>query len=233
MKEPENMGERIEELMRAKRFKINALANKIGISGQGLRDILKGKSISPGVQVINKLAEEFNVSVDYLVNGIGTAESMTQVKESLGSYGTRMGINKVKRERPIPFVPVRTFPSFIQHYPNLNEVEDLQYFSLPGDIAIRTELIAFEVEGESMMPELKSGSVVVCSAETGNLRYLLSGSIYGVLYAGHFSIKRVINHIDNEGMLELQSSNDKYTPMKVSVNDVQQIWRAILSIHSI
>lgn len=233
MKEPDTMGERIEELMRSKRYKINALANKIGISGQGLRDILKGKSISPGVQVINKLSEEFNVSVDYLVNGIGTADGAGQVKEGISAYSSRVGLNKLKRERPILFVPVRTLPSFIQHYPNLTEVEDLQYFSLPGDIAVRTELIAFEVEGESMAPELKSGSVVVCSAETGNLRYLLSGSIYGVLYAGHFSIKRVINHIDTEGQLELQSSNDKYTPMRVSVNDVQQIWRAILSIHSI
>jgi transcriptional regulator with XRE-family HTH domain len=52
-----------------KDWTLNALAERIGVSSQSLSLIERGKTENPNMDIIKKLAIEFQVSTDYLIFG--------------------------------------------------------------------------------------------------------------------------------------------------------------------
>ncbi|MBZ4662724.1 MAG: transcriptional regulator, family [Caloramator sp.] len=71
----ESFGQRVKDL-RTKRqsenkqyWSLQALASRIGISAQALSLIENGKTQNPNMDIIKKLAIEFNVTTDYLIFG--------------------------------------------------------------------------------------------------------------------------------------------------------------------
>jgi transcriptional regulator with XRE-family HTH domain len=224
---PDSIAGRLNLLVRSRGIRINELAGIIGLSGQGLRDILGGKSKNPKADVVVSLSNYLEVSCDYLLMGHESAFSGSgATAESKVAYLTRGRAPAV--QQIIPYVPIRGLSTFVEGYEDMSRLDDVQRFSLPEGMSLKGEVIAFEVEGDSMFPDVKSGSLVVCTAETGDVRYLQSGSMYAVVYAGYFSIKRVINRVEADGVLELQPSNQAYTPIRVRVEDVKRLYRVQL-----
>ncbi|MFZ5647368.1 MAG: helix-turn-helix domain-containing protein [Bacillota bacterium] len=93
------MGERIRYLRlekkkrTLKKYSLQELANRLGdISKQTLSQIERGKIKNPSASILNKIATEFGVTIDYLVSGIeGNKDNFLLSKNSL--------FNSVKRCR--------------------------------------------------------------------------------------------------------------------------------------
>lgn len=63
--------DRLFELMNERNLKPSQVTKDIGIANSSFSDWKKGKG-SPSLDAVTKLAAYFNVSVDYIVNGIET-----------------------------------------------------------------------------------------------------------------------------------------------------------------
>lgn len=69
---PELLGDRIRKARRRCGLSGAELARQIGIARQHLYAIETNKTLDPGVLVIEKIAEELQVSADYLLSGRDT-----------------------------------------------------------------------------------------------------------------------------------------------------------------
>lgn len=223
MNTTDSIATRIQYLIRSKGLRINALATKIGLSGQGLRDILSGKSKAPKVDVVMALSQELNVSADWLLfggDGSKSSQSYTgfELREGMATYG------RAKPARSILMVLPQLQEQFLRSYPHLDDLAELPRFHLPEQLPIKGEPVAFEVEDDNLAPDIRAGSIVICGAETTELRYLASGHLYAISFAGNFAIRRVNNLMDPEGVLELMAGPG-YAPNRVPAAQVQQVWR--------
>lgn len=225
----DTIGGRIAMLVRAKGLRINELADKIGISGQGLRDILSGKSKSPKADVMIALSRELEVSTDWLLHG----DASGVLNEPSVIYGNGQLPQKREIQSPIPYISLRVQAAFIAYGGAFTGLEELQRFTLPASLSASAEMIAFEVDGDSTYPELKPGSVVICSAETGDLQYLRSGAFYTVLYSGQLTVARLNNKVQTDKVIELQTSTGDFSPIRVRVSDIQKIYRVHMVLQRI
>jgi transcriptional regulator with XRE-family HTH domain len=73
------LGKRIQQLRKEKGFSQTDLAKKIGVSyAQLSRYEIKGSQ--PPAEVLNKMADAFDTSVDFLINGNSTEKAMSSLK---------------------------------------------------------------------------------------------------------------------------------------------------------
>ncbi|WP_294364477.1 helix-turn-helix transcriptional regulator [uncultured Clostridium sp.] len=62
------LGKKIKALRKNKGYTLRALAEKCDINFRTIKAIEDGKSQNPGIYTIKRIADVFNVSLDYLVN---------------------------------------------------------------------------------------------------------------------------------------------------------------------
>lgn len=75
------LGDRIQELRKLNKLSQTELANKINISkSQIIRYETKG--VQPPADILNKLADLLNTSVDYLINGDTTEKAISSLKDT-------------------------------------------------------------------------------------------------------------------------------------------------------
>ena len=67
MFEVQNLINRINTLCCEKNITVNKLATLSGLTQSTIDSILKGKSVNPRVETIDKIADVFGVSIDYLL----------------------------------------------------------------------------------------------------------------------------------------------------------------------
>ncbi len=67
MFEVQNLINRINALCCEKNITVNKLATLSGLTQSTIDSILKGKSVNPRVETIDKIADVFGVSIDYLL----------------------------------------------------------------------------------------------------------------------------------------------------------------------
>lgn len=213
-------------MLQTRGIKINEFAERIGISGQGLRDVLSGKSRHPKANIISAIARQLDVTSDWLLFGSEAYLETTAVGEPTLSYKSKsMPMKASSLIRPIPIVPLNSYAQFIENGGNLMGLENLQRLSLPETMALTGEAMGFEVEGDSLMPEIKPGSIMVGTVEEGKLAYVKSGHYYAVLYAGHFSIGRILNRIEADKVIDINPANQAFPPIAVKMADIKKIWR--------
>ena len=82
----EALGERIKQLMKDKGLTQKALSESIGITQAKLSNYVNGKNYPP-IDVLAQLAENLQVSVDYLVNGTVTVDSASEMQYTFNTCG--------------------------------------------------------------------------------------------------------------------------------------------------
>lgn len=223
--DPNTLGGRILQLMRDKGLKINATARTIGLSGQGLRDILSGDSENPGTGVIIKLARLLEVSTDWLLLGQQPSGGFSgyELAEGGSSYGRRAPAQPL-----VPVVHLGAQSAFITANCDLSQVSGLQQLMLPELVRPDAELIAFEVEDHALAPDIRQGSIVITAPERDNWRFLPSGQVFVALFGGRLWVRRLY-FMQEENAIELRGSGD-LPPVRVSLNEVIRLWRVRLTL---
>ena len=75
------LGNRIQELRKLNKLSQTELANKINLSkSQIIRYETKG--VQPPADILNKLADLLNTSIDYLINGDTTEKAISSLKDA-------------------------------------------------------------------------------------------------------------------------------------------------------
>jgi plasmid maintenance system antidote protein VapI len=194
------------------------IAKKLGTYNHVINSILKGKR-NITVDQLNKLFDCYGLNANYL---FGLSPDMFLEEPGLADIPIRSIQEKRFGGREnITLIPERALAGYAMEHQDRSYIESLQKFSIPG---MQGNLLAFEISGDSMMPTVTNGDLVVCEPiERG--APLRDNHVY-VIVTDVVVAKRIQQiKEDNElRSLRLISDNDVvYKPYDVEVEDIRQI----------
>jgi phage repressor protein C with HTH and peptisase S24 domain len=197
------------------------IAKKLGTYNHVVNSILKGdRNIT--VDQLNKLFEIYHINANYL---FGLSEELFQddFEEEVGFPS--QSIKKLNNggRRNITLVPEKALAGYALQHQNAEFLEKLIHFSIPG---MDGELVAFEISGDSMMPTITNGDLVVCEImERGEP--LRDNQVY-VIVTDVVVAKRIQQLRKGNVLKQLRlisDNNQVYQPYTVELEEIQQILR--------
>ena len=205
------------------------LAEKIGIKRSLVGAYEEGRA-DPRLNNLLKISEIFKVSVDTLIS-----EDVSGFESAFGNVFNQKPKSKVlaitvdeEGEEYIDLIPQKASAGYLNGYADPEYLEDMPKFKLPF-LAKNGTYRAFEISGDSMLP-LLPGTVIICKyLETASeikkgKPYVLLTSSEGIVF------KRVYIDDLKENVYELVSDNKYYQPYEVNVEDIMEIWEAVMFI---
>jgi transcriptional regulator with XRE-family HTH domain len=219
------------------------LAEKLGVE-RGAVANYESKGKLPHLETLMKIADLFQVSLDYLVGRVEedarhsakeghslvlAGKNAGEVAEAAEAYysGKQLKILPIAVDKDdverITLVPLRAAAGYLSRYQEAEYIQELPTFNLPNfnDGTYR----AFEVEGDSMKPTIHPRDIVVCKY-LENWYHIKDNHVYTVLGAGGIGIvvKRLLNRIKTENKVLLRSDNDFYPEFELSLEDIHEVW---------
>ena len=195
------------------------IANKLGTYNHVINSILKGdRNIT--VEQLHKLFELYEVDANYLFGlseGIFSAAMTSQTTIPTRSIGERYLEGRLN----ISLVPNRAMAGYALEHQDESFLSDLPKFSIPN---LEGNLLAFEINGDSMFPTITNGDLVVCEPlERGDP--LRDNNVY-VVVTDVVVAKRIQQIRDGNAVPQLRLISDNsavYQPYEVDLEDIRQI----------
>ncbi len=217
-----------EELEKSNKIKGKSdIASKLGTYNHVINSILKGdRNIT--VEQLHKLFNIYGISADYV---FGFSDEI--FLPGFADFPTRAKSDRAFAGRQnIVLVPDRAMAGYATTTDTPQYLSEFQKFTIPG---LDGNLIAFEISGDSMMPTITNGDIVVCEPlERGEP--IRDNQVY-VVVTDVVVAKRIqqVKNGSNLREMRLISDNDRYQPYIVSPDEVRQILRVKcrLTSHSI
>lgn len=196
------------------------IAGHLGTYNHVINSILKAQR-NITVEQLNKLFEIFHINANYL---FGLSEDMFMEGYGHGELQVRsINERQMSGRRNIVLVPDKAIAGYATQHQDQTYLAALQKFSIPG---MGGNLVAFEISGDSMMPNITNGDLVVCEpVERGEP--LRDNHIY-VVVTDVVVAKRIQQLRDGNQVTTLNLISDNgavFKPYQVDVNEVQQILR--------
>jgi plasmid maintenance system antidote protein VapI len=202
------------------------MAQRLGTYNHVVNLILKGER---GITVdqISKLCTQFEIDANYLM-GLSDEMFMTAMATPI-KHEPKLGLPRLN----ITLVSRKALAGYAMNPGDWSFLDTLQKFSVPG---LEGDLLAFEISGDSMLPTITNGDVVICEPmERGEP--IRDNQVY-VVVTDVIVAKRIqqLKNGSRVTKLRLISDNgDVYRPYDVDLEEVQQILRVKcrLTNHSI
>lgn len=224
----------IKILRKKKALTQEALAERLVIS----RSKLAGYelSISPPLDVIVRIAENFNVSIDTLIKEDLASYSEYKLRELLETDQFLRGrklrilattVDEQGREL-IEVVSQKVKASYLAGFSDPEFIAELPRFTLPF-LPMDKKHRVFQIDGDSMLP-IPDGAWIVCeymddwTAIKDGERYVIVTEQDGVTF------KIAYNRIEEEQKLLLCSANPIYVPFEVEAEQIREVWKYRLSM---
>ncbi|NRA52509.1 MAG: S24 family peptidase [Phaeodactylibacter sp.] len=195
------------------------IAKHLGTYNHVINSILKGQR-NVTVDQLHRLFETYGVDGNYL---FGLSDEIFLDGVTLpGEIPVRSLQERQQGSRSnITLVPEHAMAGYALEHQNNAYIKNLSKFSIPN---LDGELIAFEIQGDSMMPTITNGDLVVCSpVERGEP--LRDNHVY-VVVTDSVVAKRIQQVREGEHLssLRLISDNDHvYKPYYVELEEIRQI----------
>ncbi len=196
------------------------IANKLGTYNHVINSILKGKR-NITVDQLSKLFDHYNVNSNYLF-GLSKEMFMEGGMEQFGVETMLKSEQVFGKMANISLLDKKVRAGDTIEFNSPTYVENLPKFSLPNISG--TNLFAFEVDGESMMPTLTHGDLIVCEYMERDTP-IYDNHIY-VIVTNSFVTKRVqqIKHGQELKELRLISDNHQvYQAYNIPIEEVNQL----------
>lgn len=189
----------------------------------------------PTYETLQALSKIFKYSIDSLITKdlrrTEKVELFSQEQMNATLTGKNLRVLAVtvdkKDNENIEMVPVKAAAGYLSGYSDPTYIKELNKFRLPF-LPVGTYR-AFEIKGDSMLP-VQPGSVIV-GEYIDNWKNIKDGQTYIVL-SKHDGIvfKRLFNQIEENGTLVLRSDNVSYPAYSIKVEEVLEVWKAVLNI---
>jgi phage repressor protein C with HTH and peptisase S24 domain len=193
------------------------IAKKLGTYNHVINSILKGQR-NITVDQLSRLFHIYGINANYL---FGNSEEMFMDTQQDALPTRSVNDRQFNGRRNITLVPNRALAGYALEYQDNSFMEALQKFSIPS---LEGELIAFEISGDSMMPTITNGDLVVCQPlERGEP--LRDNHVY-VVVTDVVVAKRIqqIKEANDAVQLRLISDNSAvYKPYEVELENIRQI----------
>jgi repressor LexA len=189
----------------------NAVGKALGISSGSISWWKKGRI--PHDSTLQKLADYFGVSVDYLLGETNFRSRFADAEFSSEFFG------EDQRKRGVK-IPV--FGNVAAGIP-IEAIEDIEdYEEIPEEMARGGEYFALRIKGDSMMPRIIEGDVIIVRKQPA----VESGDLAVVLVNGSDATCKKV--VIGKSELSLISFNPVYEPMTFTKKEVRDLPVSIL-----
>jgi phage repressor protein C with HTH and peptisase S24 domain len=195
---------------------------------QSFSKIRKGER-SVTMDLVRKSAMIYKFNPVYILLGVGD-----KFMKQDDSHLVKIAVDDKDNEK-ILHIPMTAKAGYMDQFNDEQYLENLTAYSLPWSYFQHGTFRSFEIEGDSMEPILQHGEIVICSNVDDpslwsyNIR---SGYVYVIVTQNDIVIKRVINRLPQEGVLELVSDNSQYPPIIVKAEELKEVWYVKMKISS-
>lgn len=198
------------------------LALSLDYSPQSMSAIMQGER-DVTIDLLRKAFENYPINAQYIFTGSGSplVENHAQQQEVAD-----MPVQNIY------YVPVAAQAGYADQFFDRVFLDELPTFTIPQFKDQKGEFRCFEINGDSMEPTLFSNEKVICSLVKRENQYagIRNHYVYVVVTAQGVVVKRVINHIQSSGTLELISDNQFYDSFRIPVDEVHEIWNVQVKI---
>ncbi len=180
----------------------------------------------PDLRILVEVADLYGATVDELLRVDLEALDLIPSDDDFRSLHNQLRVLAItvneRDEENIEFVPVKAKAGYTAGYSNPEFISSLKRFSLPNTNTGTYR--AFEIEGDSMLPHMAHGAIVVgryveSYNQIQNLKtYIIVTKEDGVVY------KRVISKLRDKKALVAMSDNPIYDPYYIYQHDILEIW---------
>ncbi len=208
-----------ETLIEAKLIKGKSeIAKVLGTYNHVVNSILRGQR-NLTLNQLQQLFEIYKVDANYV---FGLSEEM--FVEGYNVHGVipshSMDDRQFQPQSNITLIPSRAMAGYALEHQQADYWHSLPKFSLPN---MNGELIAMEISGDSMMPTITNGDIVVCEAVENNA--IWDNHVY-IVVTDAVVAKRVQQVKDGNKLVRLRliSDNDAvYKPYEIELEDIRQM----------
>ena len=211
-------GQLFEQLKKDNKVKSKSdIAANLGTYNHVINSVLKGER-GLTVEQINKLVELFGVNANFL---FGASEQMFGTDNN--TIRTMSFNDKFFEGRNnITLVPQKAAAGYAMSGGSQEFMEDFQKFSIPG---MDGQLTAFVISGDSMLPHITNGDIVICEPLERN-EMPRDNDVYVVVTDNVVAkrLRRIKERSSGELIgFELISDNTVYHPYTVEKEEIRQI----------
>lgn len=210
---------RFEELAKEKGKTTTAIGKELGVSPSTMSYWRNNKSASPKPDILAKLAEYFDVSVDYLL-GNSKVRKTTVIEIDTGIFTA--AVLKEMKNTPIPEfigkgVKIPVLGVVRAGIPIEAEENIIDYEEISQTMAATGDFFALQIKGDSMEPRITEGDVVIVRKQST----VDNGEIAVVLVNGNEATIKKFYKTDNG--IKLISTNSKYDPFFFTPAEVDSL----------
>ena len=209
-------GAMIRNMRKERGWTLADVEGKTGLSRAYL-SLIERDVRPPSLKILKRIAKAFEIDYRKLLTGEDHPETLARRVERLEDI----------LKEGIPVKPIPLLNRIPAGFPESYRDKDYppgyadEYLSLPGVKDLNA--FALKVEGDSMIPRLKPGDIVIVSPN----RQWESGDIVVTKVKEEISLKKIFR---KETTLVLQPINSDYSPIILPVNDVHVIGKVILHV---
>ena len=195
------------------------IAKHLGTYNHIINSILKGQR-NITVEQLNKLFETYKINANYI---FGSSEELFLEHIDPTSLPARPFSDKVqlKTKNNISLVPNKAMAGYALAHQDADYLNTLKRFTIP---AMEGDLTAFEISGDSMMPNITNGDIVICQEVERGLP-LRDNHVY-VVVSDVVVAKRIQQVKEKNKLVRLRliSDNDAvYKPYTIELDEILQI----------
>ena len=133
----------------------------------------------------------------------------------------------------IIYVPVKARAGYLTGYGDVEFMESLPTFRLPG--LNNATYRMFEVDGPSMSPNVLHGDRII-GEWIDELEKIRDNRVYVIVHEGGIAVKRVVNRLKEKGKLFLKSDTiahrHEFPTIEIDPADVREVWYGRMKISS-
>ncbi len=219
-----NMADRLKVLRSARGLTQQQMADLLGISRPSVTQ-LEGGRHQPSNEVLETIVGKLEISRNWLWFGNGPMDEFSAV----GGDAKLLGDVEENDYLDVKLVTCKVRGSFMdmmddggQPFSTLSTVRIYE----PTPEMYKPGTLGFEINGDSMEPQLRSGMRVVgVQVPLEDIKYATSG-VYVVAFANQLTIKRIKdNEIFERHSLVLHADNPQAGSLRVAAEDIRAMWR--------
>lgn len=208
---------RFKEVRDDHNFTQSEFANMLGIKNS-TADIERGRTKLSG-KVVAELLRQFGINPLWLFG-----ESRQKYLElSRKDVSPKViSLNSAENEN-IVLVNVKAAAGYPHNVQDVDWYQQLPAFDMPLPEYRNATYRGFQVEGDSMLPNLRSGEWVLGKA-VPNIEETTNNKIYVVVLYDSVLVKK-LQKLPDPSKIVLVSANEEYLPIEINVSDIQELWQ--------
>lgn len=207
-------------------------ALSIGYHAQGISEMAASRRDVP-LELIEKAVSTFRFNPHYLFTGQGKHFSNPQGDDGLRLRNLTI-ITDQKGEEKILHVPIPAQAGYGDHLHDPVFLQSLPSFQLPDPQFRSGTYRSFEICGKSMEPSFRSSDIVIAAFIEPRFweQALKDNQVFIIVTKTELVIKRIINKIRSNKLIDCFSDNPEFDPYVVAIEDIEEIWKVRMKITS-